>query len=525
MRANPDNARLKEYESMARKVIEVKGVAKYFSGVPALKDIDFDLEEGEVHALMGENGAGKSTLSKIISGIYQKDEGTYLVNGEDCSFVNTRQAVAKGVAIVTQEFSLLRDLSVAENIFITNDEYYSAGFLSNMKAMAAKTTELLKLFHMENYIDPWEKVERLTVAQMQIVEIVKALSKNARIIILDEPTASLSEREINVLFDVVRSLKKDKISFIIVSHKINEIYEISDRITVLRDGRLILGGAITSELKQSELIRAMVGREVSDLYGVANFQHRDFSDEEVLLEVNDLCDTWDFVKNVSLKVHRGEIVGLSGLVGAGRSQLVRCIFGAEQHSSGSVRMKGRELKNGSIYDSMLAGIGFVSEDRKYDGLFQEMSISINANIADLVAHRGSLLSHRKDLEETMRMKEKLRIKMNDADAAVKYLSGGNQQKVLLAKWLMIHPDLLIVDEPTRGVDIGAKADIYQILRDLAAEGTGIQVVSSEIPEIMGLCNTTLIMREGIVTGVLNSRELDEEKIGYYSTIGMQGEEK
>jgi len=508
---------------MAEKVIEGHGISKYFSGVAALKDIDFDVEKGEVMALMGENGAGKSTLSKIIAGIYQKDEGELLVHGESCHFSNTRQANAKGVSIVTQEFSLLRDLSVAENIFITNDQFYKKRFLSDRKAMAEETTKLLKLFNMENYIDPWEKVERLTVAQMQIVEIAKALSKNTDIIILDEPTASLSEREISLLFDVVRRLKKDGISFIIVSHKINEIYEISDRITVLRDGRLILNGALTAQLSQSDLIRAMVGREVSDLYGVADFTHKSFDGEEVLLEVKGLSDTWNFVKNVSLTVHRGEIVGLSGLVGAGRSQLVRCIFGADARSAGTVTMKGRQLK-GRILESMRAGIGFVSEDRKHDGLFQEMSISVNANIADLVAHRGALLNHRRDLSEMSSMKERLSIKMNDPDAAVKYLSGGNQQKVLLAKWLMIKPELLIIDEPTRGVDIGAKADIYQILRELAAGGTGILVVSSEIPEVMGLCNKTLIMREGIVTGTLDSREINEEKVGYYSTIGMQGEE-
>lgn len=508
---------------MAEKVIEGHGISKYFSGVAALKDIDFDVEKGEVMALMGENGAGKSTLSKIIAGIYQKDEGELLVHGESCHFSNTRQANAKGISIVTQEFSLLRDLSVAENIFITNDKFYRKRFLSDKKAMAEETTKLLKLFNMENYIDPWEKVERLTVAQMQIVEIAKALSKHTDIIILDEPTASLSEREISLLFDVVRRLKKDGISFIIVSHKINEIYEISDRITVLRDGRLILNGVLTAQLEQGELIRAMVGREVSDLYGVADFTHKSFEKEEVLLEVKGLSDTWDFVKNVSLTVHRGEIVGLSGLVGAGRSQLVRCIFGADAKSAGTVTMKGRRLK-GNILESMRAGIGFVSEDRKYDGLFQEMSISVNANIADLVAHRGALLNHRRDLDEMSSMKDRLRIKMTDPDAAVKYLSGGNQQKVLLAKWLMIKPDLLIIDEPTRGVDIGAKADIYQILRELAAGGTGILVVSSEIPEVMGLCNKTLIMREGIVTGTLDSREINEEKVGYYSTIGMQGEE-
>ena len=313
---------------MAEKVIEGRGISKYFSGVAALKDVDFEVEKGEVMALMGENGAGKSTLSKIIAGIYQKDEGELLVHGEPCHFANTRQANAKGVAIVTQEFSLLRDLSVAENIFITNDRFYKKKFLSDMKAMAAETTNLLRLFNMENYIDPWEKVERLTVAQMQIVEIAKALSKNTDIIILDEPTASLSEREINLLFDVVRSLKKDGISFIIVSHKINEIYEISDRITVLRDGRLILNGAVTAQLDQSELIRAMVGREVSDLYGVADFTHKDFEGEEVILFCTlkgSILWIGDIMKNLTIKTKLDFISASS--------------YGASKTSSGVVKIK------------------------------------------------------------------------------------------------------------------------------------------------------------------------------------------
>ena len=272
---------------MSKKIIEMRNIRKFFYGVPALKNISFELEEGEVHALMGENGAGKSTLSKIIAGIYQADEGEMRIDGEKCRFANAGQANEKGIAMVTQEFSLMKDFSVAENIFLTNPRYYRAGFLSDKKAMIKKTEDLLQLFHMEEYIDPYMKVSELSVAQMQIVEIVKAMSKDAQILILDEPTASLTEREIGLLFDLIRDMKQKNISFIIVSHKINEIYEIADRITVLRDGNLILANAQTDTLEEGKLIQAMVGREVTNLYGRVEDKEKDFSKEPILMEGDD----------------------------------------------------------------------------------------------------------------------------------------------------------------------------------------------------------------------------------------------
>lgn len=505
---------------MAKKIIEMRGIDKYFYGVPALKNINFELEEGEVHALMGENGAGKSTLSKIISGIYQADEGEMLINGENCRFANARQANEKGIAMVTQEFSLMKDFSVAENIFLTSPEYYHAGFLSDKKSMVKKTRELLKLFRMEEYIDPYMKVADLSVAQMQIVEIIKAMSKNAQILILDEPTASLTEREINLLFDLIRDMKQKQFSFIIVSHKINEIYEIADRITVLRDGKLILGNEKTDELEENKLIQAMVGREVTNLYGKVEDKKKNFSNEPVILDVQNLCDTKNFVKNVNFEVHKGEIVGFSGLLGAGRTEMARCIFGADPRNEDSrVIINGTEVKANNIKAVMNAGLGYVSEDRKHDGLFQNLSISMNMNIEEMIEHRGVLTSQSEDFAACEIQQRALRIKLNSFDNPVKSLSGGNQQKVLLAKWLMPKPSVLIVDEPTRGVDIGAKADIYQILRDLAKGGMGIVVISSEMPEIIGLCNTIYIMREGQIRGKLLASEVSEEKIGFYSTIG------
>ncbi|MDO4260709.1 MAG: sugar ABC transporter ATP-binding protein [Eubacteriales bacterium] len=505
---------------MSRKLIEVHDIKKVFSGVAVLEGIDFDLEEGEVHALMGENGAGKSTLSKIISGIYQADGGTMLVEGERRSFANTREAVRHGVSIVTQEFSLLPDFSVAENIFLTDDRYYRSGFLSDRRAMAEKTRELLALFGMERDIDPYEKVEDLSVAQMQVIEILKAVSTNARTIILDEPTASLSTKEIDQLFEIVRKLKKEGVGFIIVSHKINEIYEISDRITVLRDGRLILNGAATKELKQSDLIKAMVGREVNNLYGDrSDHLDKDWSREEVVLEVRDMVDENRYLKHISFQVHKGEIVGFSGLVGAGRSELVRCVFGADRRTEGKVYLHGKEIPADRIRASVAERIGFVSEDRKRDGLLQEMSVIKNIGLAKLAASKRALIDWKKDAEDCAEMIRRMRIKTADVDMPIKGLSGGNQQKVLLAKWILLAPEVLIVDEPTRGVDIGAKADIYAILKELAAQGMAIVVVSSEIPEILGICDTIYVMREGKVTGVLNAAEAEEEKIGYFSTVG------
>jgi len=491
-----------------------------FSGVVAIEGIDFELREGEVHALMGENGAGKSTLSKIIAGIYQADGGQMKVNGKVENFTSVREAVDHGVSIVTQEFSLLPDLSIAENIFLADEKYYKCGFLADKKAMVAETYDLLKLFGMEHTIDPHAKISQLSVAQMQVIEILKAVSTKARVIILDEPTASLSVKEIEILFDIVRKLKAEGVGFIIVSHKINEIYEISDRITVLRDGRLILKGVNTSELAQEELIRAMVGREVKDLYGAgADVEKLDWAREPVAFEAKGITDQNDYVRNISFQVHRGEIAGFSGLVGAGRTELMRAVFNADPRNGGTVLVDGKEVTSRSIRGSIAAGLGFVPEDRKSDGLIQELSVLKNIGLAKLADRGKAVLNSREAEADCCDMIEKLEIKTANIDLLVKSLSGGNQQKVLLAKWILLNPRVLIIDEPTRGVDIGAKSDIYAILRALAAQGMAIIIVSSEIPEVMGVCDTIYVMKEGRVTAVLPAAEATEEKIGYYSTIG------
>lgn len=505
---------------MSEILIEMTNIKKVFSGVVAIDGIDFDLRSGEVHALMGENGAGKSTLSKIIAGIHQADGGQMKVKGKVEDFASVREAVDHGVSIVTQEFSSVPDLSIAENIFLADPKYYKGGFLQDKKAMVADTRELLKLFGMERTIDPRDKMSTLSVAQMQVIEILKAVSTKANVIILDEPTASLSVKEIETLFQIVRKLKASGVGFIIVSHKINEIYEISDRITVLRDGRLILKGVETASLAQDDLIRAMVGREVSDLYGAgADIPKLDWKNQPVVFEAKGITDQNSYVKDTSFQVHRGEIAGFSGLVGAGRSELMRAIFQADPRSGGTVIVDGKEVTGHSIRSSIAAGLGLVPEDRKTEGLIQELSVLKNIGLAKLADRGRAVLNSRQEEADCYDMVRQLEIKTANIDLLVKSLSGGNQQKVLLAKWILLNPKVLIIDEPTRGVDIGAKSDIYAILRKLASEGMAIIVVSSEIPEVMGVCDTIYVMKEGRITAVMPSDEATEEKIGYYSTIG------
>ncbi len=503
-------------------LVETTNIKKVFSGVVAIEGIDFQLQKGEVHALMGENGAGKSTLSKIIAGIYQADGGTMRVSGREVRFANVREAVAHGVSIVTQEFSLIPDLSIAENIFLADDKYYKYHFLADKRAMAEQTRSLLALFGMEHTIDPYAKVAQLSVAQMQVIEILKAVSTKARTIILDEPTASLSVKEIEVLFDIVRKLKAQGVGFIIVSHKINEIYEISDRITVLRDGRLILKGVATAELAQDDLIRAMVGREVKDLYGagaLGESDTRNWEQAPVVFEARGITDQNNYVRDISFQVRRGEIAGFSGLVGAGRSELMRAIFNVDPRNAGQVLVDGQEIGGRSIRASVAAGLGFVPEDRKTEGLIQELSVLKNIGLAKLAARGKAVLDNKAAEADCLQMIQKMEIKTANIDLLVKSLSGGNQQKVLLAKWILLNPKVLIIDEPTRGVDIGAKSDIYAILRSLAAQGMAIILVSSEIPEVTGVCDTIYVMKEGRVTAVMPAAEATEEKIGYYSTIG------
>ncbi|MGI6030767.1 MAG: sugar ABC transporter ATP-binding protein [Eubacteriales bacterium] len=504
-------------------LLKATGITKKFSGVTALDQVNFELRKGEVHALMGENGAGKSTLAKVIVGIHSPTEGKVFLEGEEVHFDNTRQASAKGISMVFQEFNLLPHLSVAENMFLTDNSFFHGGLIDK-KAMVEKSTELLKIFNMDSFIDPYEKVSNLSVAQMQIIEILKAVSTHAKVIILDEPTATLSPNEVEGLFRVVRQLKAEGVGFIIVSHRINEIYEISDRITVLRDGKLILLGAETASLPQNELIKAMVGREVNDLYGKRTHSSQQVRNNPVVLDVKGVSDTRNFVQDVSFQVHAGEILGISGLVGAGRTELIRNIFGIDRRGRGEVYLEGKLLPPNNIHASIKAQMGFVSEDRKQEGLLQDLSIVKNTCLTFLSAAKSVLISQRGDDQRCLGMIDKLNIKVSNIDNPVRSLSGGNQQKVLLAKWLLCNPKVLFVDEPTRGIDIAAKSEIYAILKELASNGIAVVMVSSEIPEILGISDRVLVMRDGRLIKELDIEEATEEKIGYYSTIGAQEQE-
>ena len=507
-------------ERICEPVLRAVAISKAFYSTQALQKVSFELLPGEVHALMGENGAGKSTLGKCITGIYKSDEGDVYYQGRKVAYANPKDALNDGIAIVLQEFNTIPHLSVAENIFLTDESFYKKGWIADYEAMVRKTDELLRYFHMREFIDPMDKMSKLSVAEMQIVEIIKAMSKEAKVIIL-EPTATLSAREVDRLFDMIRELKEKGVGFIIVSHRINEIYEISDRITVFRDGRLVLSGADTSELEEMELIKAMVGRQIDDLYGKAA-QRDEMISDEIILDVQHISDTRNFVTDCSFQVHKGEILGIAGLVGAGRSELMRCVFGIDSRSKGKVIFKGKEVRKDSITASIKAGMCFLSEKRKEEGLHQDISIMHNLNMVIHAIANRPFISNRLEEDNCREMVERLNIKVGEPFNKVSSLSGGNQQKILLGKWLLSKPELLIIDEPTRGIDVASKSEIYAILRELANKGFSIIMISSEINEILGVTDRTLVVRDGKIVGRLKTSETTEEQIGYYATMGETG---
>ncbi len=497
-------------------------IFKHFGGTQALGGVSFCLKAGEVHALMGENGAGKSTLGKIFAGIHQPDSGDVYFEGNKITVENPKAAKEKGISIVLQEFNLLPDLSVAENLIIGNDEYYKAkGTVLNKQKMYSHSKELLSLFELGANLDVYEKVKNLSIAQMQILEILKAVDADSKVIILDEPTAALSPNEVSQLFVIVRRLIKEKnIGFIIVSHKIEEIFEIADRVTVFRDGKEILNGVDIKTLTENDLVKSMVGREIKNLYGSRAFGT--CKDNEVVLKAENISDTHGRVKNISLELKKGEIVGITGVVGAGRTELARCIFGIDPCKTGKVFVHGKEITDLTVKNAIKAGIGFVPEDRKYDGLILDESIMDNISLAQQNMQKGFVLSKKKSKQNADQMKRDLNIKMGSSYDNCDSLSGGNQQKVLLGKWMIMNPEILIIDEPTRGIDIAAKSEIYGILNRLSQEGVTILMISSEQPEIIGMCDRTLVMREGVLAGELSHEEITEQQITKMATIESGG---
>lgn len=501
-----------------KKLLTAENIFKRFGETQALDSVSFTLLPGEVHALMGENGAGKSTLGKIFAGIHQPDGGKMYLEGERLTVKNPEAAKEKGISIVLQEFNLLPDLSVAENLFLANREYYKAGFVLNKSKMYKRSKELLGLFELGASLDVHELVKNLSIAQMQILEILKAVDAESKVIILDEPTAALSHNEVKQLFTIIRRLKDEKnVGFIIVSHRIEEILEIADRVTVFRDGKLILNGEDLKKLTENDLVKSMVGREVKDLYGSRCFGT--CADKEVVFEIENICDTTGYIKNISFKLRKGEIVGLTGLVGAGRTELARCIFGIDPKGSGRVLVHGQEIKKLTIKNAIKAGISYVPEDRKHDGLILTSSICGNISIGQQNIQKNPVLNKKLEKANAENMKKDLRIKMGSYFHNCDSLSGGNQQKVLLAKWLIMNPEILIVDEPTRGIDISAKSEIYAILNRLSKEGITVLMISSEQPEIIGMCDRVLVMRDGKLVGEIEHSEVTEQLITKLATIG------
>jgi len=493
-------------------LLEMRQITKEFPGVKALDGVTFDLHEGEFHALVGENGAGKSTLMKVLSGVYPF--GTYggdiVVNGEIKQFQNIRQAEEAGIAIIFQELSLVKELTVAENIFLGREPSFFG--VINWSEIYQKAAQLLKDLNLP--LDPRTQVGNLGIGQQQLVEIAKALSHNAKILVLDEPTAALTESEVETLFRILRDLKSRGVGMIYISHKLGEVFVMSERITVLRDGQTV-GTESTAALNKEKIISLMVGREVGDIFPETT---HDFG--ETALDIRNLtafdADVRDkkLVDDVSFRVRKGEVLGISGLMGAGRTELLMTIFGAWQgKNTGDVFVEGKKIDIESPSDAIDNGIGFVTEDRKRFGLILEQTISDNSTLAALKKISGAFITHRsRETAATQKVMASLRVKANSPMTVTGTLSGGNQQKVVLGKWLLTNPKVLFLDEPTRGIDVGAKQEIYAEINKLASSGVAIVMVSSELPEVLGLADRILVLHEGKLTGEFSKTEATPEKV-------------
>ena len=490
--------------------IEMRGIDKSFGGNAVLKDAGFLLEGGEIHALMGENGAGKSTLMKILTGVYTKDAGTVIVDGKEVCYKNAQEAEKAGIVFIHQELNVLFDLTVEENMFLGKEIRNRFG-VCNKKAMRARVKEVLDKLGVD--IDPGETMSNLSVGQQQMIEIAKALMVDAKVIIMDEPTAALTQSETEVLFEVVKSLRKKGVSIVYISHRMEEIFELCDRITILRDGSYIDTKRIV-DTDMNDVVKMMIGREIGERY-----PNREVNIGDVVLEVKDFTCPGVF-EQVSFQVHAGEVLGVSGLMGAGRTEIMQAIFGNMPHTTGTLFLNGKEIQNKNPQQAMKNGIGFITEDRKVEGLMLEKSIMENISIANLGRiSNGGVIQKKAEQDLVKRGIEELHIKCFGPQHECDNLSGGNQQKVVFAKWIYTDPKVLILDEPTRGVDIGAKKEIYNIINDLAAKGVAIIMVSSELPEVLGMSDRIMVIGEGKVRGILNKEEADQENIMVLATGG------
>lgn len=501
-------------------VLELKNIYKSFPGVKVLEDVTLQVRPGEVHALMGENGAGKSTLMKILMGIYKADQGSIFLEGKETVIHGPKDAMSKGISMIHQELNTVLDMEEAENVFVGR-ELLKKGFeklkIVDIARMREETGKYFREMNID--IDPRAKMRTLSVAEMQLVEIVKAISLNSRIIVMDEPTSAITEKEATVLFAQIERLKKQGVAIIYISHKMDEIFRISDTITVLRDGQWI-GTKPAKELDNDMLIKMMVGRELTDIYPKDPVEIGD-----VILEVKNLS-RGKKVRDASFSLRKGEVLGIAGLVGAGRSELVETIFGLYPKTGGQIFLHGKEVHIKSAADAIKNKMALITEDRKQTGL--NLIVSVKENIASVSIGKLSnhgIVNDKKINEVSEKYIKELKIKTPDGNAIVGNLSSGNQQKVVLAKWFLDEPDIIIFDEPTRGIDIGAKRDIYLLINNLAKEGKAVIVISSEMAEVMGICDRILVMAEGRINGEVQREEFSQEVIMGYASNITGGEQK
>lgn len=486
-------------------ILEMKGIVKSFGPVKALKGVDLDLRAGEVHALMGENGAGKSTLMKVLTGIHDANEGTIHYNGKQVTYSKPKDAMEDGIVIVHQELNMMNHLTVAQNIFIGREEFRH-NWLIDDGASIKKAKKLFDLLKLD--INPTEKVGNLTVGKQQMVEIAKALSMDAKVIVFDEPTAALTESEINELFVIIDDLRSKGVGIIYISHRMDEIARITDRVTVMRDGEYV-GTVNTKETTKDEIIAMMVGRTIYEDPKAASAVA---DDAPVVLEVKNL-NAGSSVKDVSFQLRKGEILGFSGLMGAGRTEVARLLFGADKKESGTIFVNGKEVTINSPQDAIREGIGYLSEDRKRFGCIVDMTIADNTVMTNLDHYiKGFLIDDREIVRVSDKFVDSLKTKTPSSKQLVRNLSGGNQQKVVIAKWLEQNSDILIFDEPTRGIDVGAKSEIYTLMNALVAQGKSIIMISSELTEILRMSDRIVVMCEGRKTGELDISQATQERI-------------
>ena len=491
-------------------MVQVREVVKVFDGKEVLRHLNMSVERGTIYGLLGANGAGKSTLMKILTGVYTKDKGTVIVDGQEVNYKNPQEAEKAGIVFIHQELNVLFDLTVEENLFMGKEIKKKFGFC-DQKAMRQKATEALGRLGVR--IDPGEVMSNLSVGQQQMIEICKALMVDAKVIIMDEPTAALTQSETVVLFEVIKSLRKSGVSIVYISHRMEEIFELCDRISVLRDGTYV-GTRNIPETNMNDIVKLMIGREIGERY-----PERDCKIGETVLKVSGLTKKGVF-ENVEFEVKAGEVLGVSGLMGAGRTEIMQAIFGNLPYDSGKIEIDGKEVQIKSPIQAMKNGIGFITEDRKVEGLMLEESIEKNISLANLpIISKNHVIDRKKERELVTKGIEELRIRCFGPFHECNNLSGGNQQKVVFAKWVYTDPKILILDEPTRGVDIGAKKEIYNIINDLAAKGVAIIMVSSELPEVLGMSDRVMVVREGLVRGIIYREEANQENVMTLATGG------